>query len=204
MAEGALGGGGFFGLCRHKAALSLSAGKRFSFFSSFKTSQQMRGSHLLLHFKELHKVVGEDALPPADLTHPPAGVRTLLQTQHGNGDGNSGRRHATSGRIGPRTDWKRRRTSPLTFVTMLMISPSFSVSSSSFCASYAKSTLHSSRPDTQIQKGHQTIRPAHFPLQVPSRSFNQPHTIILIGHGICLLVRQNQEVSEEVKNKPRK
>lgn len=72
-------------------------GKRFSFFSSFKTSQQMRGSHLLLHFKELHKVVGEDALPPADLTHPPAGVRTLLQTQHGNGDWNSGRRHATTG-----------------------------------------------------------------------------------------------------------
>lgn len=51
----------------------------------------MRGSHLLLHFKELHKVVGEDALPPADLTHPPAGVRTLLQTQHGSSDWNCGR-----------------------------------------------------------------------------------------------------------------
>lgn len=61
-----------------KAALSSSKGNALSFFSFLKTSPQLRGSHLLLHFKKLHKVVGEDALPAADLAHPPAGVRTLL------------------------------------------------------------------------------------------------------------------------------
>lgn len=46
-----------------------------------------------------------------------------------------------------------------TLVMMLMISPSFRVSSSSFWASYGKSTLHCSRPDTQDDHSHeQTCR----------------------------------------------
>lgn len=82
LAEGALGGGGFFGLCRRtdkQSGAFSSTGNIFSFISFLKTSQQTRGTHLLFHFKELHKIVREDALPSADLTHPPAGVRALLQ-----------------------------------------------------------------------------------------------------------------------------
>lgn len=87
LAEGALGGGGFFGLCRHtdtQSSESLSAGKCFCSLSF--SSRQTRGSHLLLHFQKLDKVVGEDALPAPDLTHPPAGVRTLLETRSGSRD----------------------------------------------------------------------------------------------------------------------
>lgn len=63
---------------RHTKQRFFVNGKRLFFL---KTSPQTRGSHLLFHFKELHKIVREDALPSADLTHPPAGVGALLQTR---------------------------------------------------------------------------------------------------------------------------
>lgn len=102
---------------------------------------------------------------------------------------------------GSETNCKTSRTALLTLVMMLMISPSLIVSSSSFCASYGKSTLHCSRPDTQIQNN---LTSTLFLSMLLYSSWLQPTTIISKSHSICLRLRQNQEVSEEVKNKTRK
>lgn len=82
--------------------------------------------------------------PPISPIHQPASAHSCKRTQS---------KTSRWRRIHSKRNCKTSRTSSPTLVMMLMISPSLIVSSSSFCASYGKSTLHCSRPDAQIQKG---------------------------------------------------
>lgn len=143
FADGALGGGGFFGLWKHiqmqKHHKTTSADYKHHYnLESFASHDKITSFSTS---SSLTKLSGKTpCLPPISPFHQPASAQSwtksflsiYLNLQMPGSDANTKSHNAS-----------------LTLVMMFMMSPSLIVSSSSFCASYGKRTLHCSRPDSQ-------------------------------------------------------